>query len=204
MKEYPSINNPPNFDDYFYGFVKYDGQHIRVTISRKNGCIKFGSKKILIDESTPILGESINLIKNKYEKDLQCILKDLREQEADFYFEFFGPNSQFGQHINEQHDVILFDCYVPKQGIIEPKIFIKKFGHLHIPELIHQGKVNKEIIEKIKKKEIENVGNEGIVFKGQQDRKTQIPYMFKIKTYEWLEKLKQYCNGDQIKFKELE
>lgn len=204
MKEYPTIKNPPNIDDYFYVFDKLDGNNIMCEISRKKGCHKFGSRKVLIDDTHSFLGEAPDLIRNKYEKDICDILKKQQIQEAICYFEFFGPSSAFGRHEKEPHDVVLFDVFVPKQGIIEPKDFIKIFGNLHIPNLVYQGKLNKIIIEQIRKKELEGITSEGVIAKGQQDRKTQIPYMFKIKTYEWLEKLKKYCNGDQIKFEGLE
>lgn len=205
MNLYPTINKKYNTDIYLYCFNELDGNNIYCEVSKKNGCIKFGSRKVLIDE-TSLLGESINIIKSKYEKDLVDILKKERIEKADFYFEYFGPNSFAGQHDkSDVKDCVLFDASFDKNGtILEAKHFFKIFGSLHIPNLIHQGKINEEFVNNVYDSNIEGMAFEGLVCKGQIDKKTKCPIMFKIKTKAWLDRLREFCKGDVSKFSELE
>ena len=39
--------------------------------------------------------------------------------------------------------------------------------------------------------------------KGANDKKTKMPIMFKVKTLAWLDKLKDFCNGDDVLFSKL-
>ena len=200
MEFYPSFNNPPNYDAQCICWDKLDGQTAVAEISSKKGFHKFGSKKVLIDESHPFMGESVGLIKNKYQEDILKVMKKFRVQDLTCYFEFFGPNSAFGRHQDEQHDVVLFDVLIPKQGIIDTRDFLKTFGHLDIPRIIHQGKVNKQLIEQIWNDEIEGITFEGVVCK------TNIRgsnYSFKLKTKKWMDKLREYCSKEDENFEEL-
>jgi hypothetical protein len=45
---------------------------------------------------------------------------------------------------------------------------------------------------------------EGVVCKGANDKATRMPIMFKIKSKAWLEKLREYCKGDDKLFERLQ
>ena len=123
MKGYPSIPREVQHSLHVYAFDKLDGSQIRAEWTRKNGFFKFGSRRVLIDGSHP-LGKAVGLIQGKYADDLGRIFRKSRYDKVTCFFEFFGPSSFAGQHVeNEDHDVILFDVDVYKKGyLIRPTI----------------------------------------------------------------------------------
>jgi hypothetical protein len=44
---------------------------------------------------------------------------------------------------------------------------------------------------------------EGVVCKGANDKKTNMPIMFKIKSKAWLQRLKEHCKDDEALFERL-
>ena len=58
MKTYPKMDywNKGKFGEYSYSFIKYDGSNLRFCWNRKRGWYKFGSRNVMIDKNTPILG----------------------------------------------------------------------------------------------------------------------------------------------------
>lgn len=94
-------------------------------------------------------------------------------------------------YLNFLKELVLFDTCLNKQGILSPKTFIKEFGDLDFSaKLIMQGKLNKETIEKIRNKEGEFSNlEEGVIVKSGERHKL---WMAKIKTMDYLEKLKHF------------
>ena len=208
MKAYPSI---PHQSDKYFGeevilFNKYDGNNIRAECNKKGEWYKFGSRKILINDKSPILGNAINIFKEKYSEELNKIFRDKYSKVLNFvvYFEYFGENSFAGKHIdNDIMDVILFDVDQYKHGIINPFEFIKNFGHLHIPEIIYEGKYNSTIVKDINQNKFSL--QEGVVVKGlykSKNNNNKHLFMEKIKTKDWLNKLKE-INGEAALLEEL-
>lgn len=108
MKQYPSITAEIRYDIPVLAFNKLDGSNIRAEWTKKQGFFKFGIRTRLLGTDEKPLGEAIELIKNKYEKDLHDIFVKDRCEKIVCFFEFFGPSSAFGQHLEtEDHDVIL-------------------------------------------------------------------------------------------------
>lgn len=202
MKVYQSIDTkPPATNMNWYVFDKLDGSNIRAEWSRKRGFDRYGSRRKLIDRSDVMLGKSIPLIQNKYEEVLDKRFRKLRYDKVTCYFEFSGPNSFAGNHLaDDDHDVVLFDVDIYKHGVLEPKLFLKHFGDLDTPKLIHTGNVNQILIDQIKNNLIDGVTEEGVVCKAVNKKRT---VMFKIKTKTWLDRLKNYCKGDENLFKQL-
>ena len=203
MKEYPSITkdiiNTPIF-----GFDKLDGSSIRSEWNAKRGFYKFGSRTQLIDEKTPIVGKSVGVIKEKYEKDLHDLFKKERFESVICFFEFWGPSSFAGQHDpNENQTVTLFDVNPYKKGILDPKEYLKLVGHLDIAKLLFQGNPNSQFIELVQNGMLSGMTFEGVICKAKNLKRTPMPLMFKIKNLAWLEKLKRYCNGDEALFAKL-
>jgi len=197
MKHYPTIAHFKNQSGEVYAFDKLDGSNIRVEWSQKKEFYKFGSRKVLIDESHEFLGESIKLIKAKEEQFTE-IFKKQKWQRVISFFEFCGNHSCFGQHVNDEpHSVTLIDVAPYKQGLLPPQDFIKLFKECGIPKVLYQGNLNSDIVDAVKKSTLEGMTFEGVVCKG-AERKTKFskPLMFKIKSDAWMGQLKEYCRGN--------
>lgn len=201
MKTYPTIQREYMKGTHIYAFDKYDGSNIRVEWSAKRGFYKFGTKTQLIDKDSPIFGEAVGLFNNKYSESLTEVFKKQRWQSVVCFAELYGKNSFAGNHLDEEHDVVLFDVSV-NDTILDPRDFIDCFEHLHIPALVHRGTVGEELIKQIHNSQIEGITFEGVVCKCTSKNK-ESPRMFKIKTNAWIDKLKTYCNGNANLFARL-
>jgi hypothetical protein len=204
MKEYPSINKDIRTDIMIYAFDKLDGTNIRAEWSKKRGFYKFGTKKCMLGEDHKIFGESIGLIRRKYEENLAEIFLQEKWDSVTCFFEFCGPNSFSGYHdLTEPHDVTLFDVNVYKQGLLNPSDFIDLFQKTGIPKVLYYGKANSFFIEQVRSSTLDNMTFEGVVCKGKNDKKTKMPIMFKVKSRAWLDKLKTICKDDEKLFQQL-
>lgn len=204
MKEYPSINKDIRSDIMIYAFDKLDGSNIRAEWSKKRGFYKFGTKKCMLGEDHEVFGESIGLIRHKYEENLAKIFLQQKWDNVTCFFEFGGSNSFSGHHdLTEPHDVILFDVNVYKQGLLNPSDFIDLFQEFGIPKVLYYGKANSLFVEQVISSNLENMTFEGVVCKGKNDKKTKMPIMFKIKSKAWLDKLKTFCKDDEKLFQQL-
>lgn len=202
MKEYPTISKNIVRQHPIYAFDKLDGSQIRAEWNRKNGFYKFGSRKVLIDKTHP-LGEAAEIVRTKYEGDLSKVFSKARLDQAVCFFEFFGPNSHFGQHVDEAHDVVLFDVNIHKKGILDPQDYLKLVGHLDIAKLLYTGKAGVEFETSVKNGTLEGMTFEGVVCKGKNPKRTPMPLMFKIKSDAWMQKLQEFCGNDLDMFRRL-
>jgi len=213
MKTYPSIEsaNCANKSISIIAFDKLDGSNIRAEWSAKRGFYKFGTRRRMIDHTDPHLGRAVLLIKAKFEKDLDKVFRRAKpiqrfQKGAVCFFEFFGPRSFAGQHAkDDEHDIVLIDVAPNKAGLIPPREFIKLFGHLHIPEIVYEGRAGKEFIEKVQRGELKGMTFEGVVCKAPNPnrKKTSQPVMFKVKSHAWLERLRTFCADDAKQFERL-
>lgn len=204
MKSYPSITKEIRQDVYIYAFDKLDGSNIRAEWNNKKGFYKFGTRTQLTDEKTMPFGRAILLLRDKYEADLAMVFKEQGWKDALCFFEFWGPSSFAGNHnFEEKMDVTLIDVNPYKQGILEPVPFIKTFGHLDIPKVCYEGHVTGDLFDRVKQSILPGMTFEGVVCKAANDKQTRMPIMFKIKSRAWLEKLRDYCKGDDQLFDKL-
>jgi hypothetical protein len=202
MKEYPTITKNIRKDIHIYAFDKLDGNNIRAEWSSKRGFYKFGSRNQLIDEKNKQFGEAVTLIHDKYESDLAMVFKENRWRDVICFFEYYGPSSFAGQHIDsEQKTVTLFDVNPYEEGILEPRIFIKLFGHLEIPKVLYEGKANFSFVSKVKSSALNGMTFEGCVCKGCDNGRL---IMFKIKSTAWLNKLRDFCKNNTALYNKLE
>ena len=204
MKSYPSITKDVRQDVYIYAFDKLDGSNIRAEWNAKRGFYKFGTRTQLMDEKNKPFGCAIAMIKEKYEKDLTIIFQEQHWRDAICFFELWGPSSFAGNHnFEEKLDVTLIDVNPYKEGILVPAEFIRLFSHLDIPKVCYEGYVTTELFDMVKQSSLPGMTSEGVVCKGENDKKTKLPIMFKIKSRAWLEKLKEYCKDDKSLFERL-
>lgn len=204
MKTYPKIPWKIRKDMPYYVFDKLDGSNIRAEWSKKRGFHKFGTRKQMMDKSYqhPFLGESIQIIHDKYEEDISNILSKNKIERATFFFEFHGESSFAGYHYEEEHTVTMIDANFYKVGFIPPKEYMKLFGNLDIARLIYKGNINQQLIDQIWKGTLQGMTFEGVVCKAKA-KKGRRPIMFKIKNQEWYNKLKSRCKDDDKLFEEL-
>lgn len=206
MKHYPSLN-------YFgkhlgipvIAFDKLDGSNLRFEWSKKRGFYKFGTKQTMIDEKTELFGEGVTIFLNKYADDLDKVFrsKDYRNILSFVCFaEFLGENSKFGQHLpNDKKDVVLFDVDQYKKGFVKPKQFINDFGHLHIPDVVYEGNLNKQLYQMVWDNKVlgyEGKLKEGVICKGVIEKGFTNLYYCKMKTEAWLDELFQLYGKEAL------
>lgn len=215
MIEYPSIisvnskqapRNKP-----MVAFEKLDGSNIRVKYTRKKGFDLFGSRTQLLDETHPTLGGVVSIFNNTCKEPLEEYIAKYypKEKEIIVFGEYVGPNSFAGLHTDppELMRFVLFDILLIKNSYIEfvkPQEFVKVAERLSnsvpTPRVIYSGTLNDEFIKNVR----ENVynTNEGVVCKGTETSGAYRGkvWMTKIKTYEYLQKLKERYSADWEKY----
>jgi hypothetical protein len=211
MKDYPSILSAVDLlarsQDYlgrpFVAFDKLDGSNIRAEWQRKRGWHLFGSRRRLLDESQPLLGRAVGLIRDRYAEPLARVLVDdpafRGVQQATAYFEFLGPHSFAGLHdpadlgvpANEPLRVVLIDVNLHRRGLVSAEEFIARFGHLGIPRVVHRGVLTRAFIEDVRAGQFGS--SEGVVCKGGEWHGR---WMAKIKTNAYLDRLRAFFRSD--------
>lgn len=200
MKTYESIGKEI-LSGNSYVFDKLDGNNVRAEWTPKKGFWKFGSRTQLIDESDERFGKSILLMKEKEEENSR-ILKDIYKnpQEATFFFEFHGPNSFAGVHLKDDPiKVTLIDVAIYKNGLVMPGDFIKYFvPKTDCAPLLYVGNVTQNVVESVRNRTLAGMTFEGVVCK-QNRAKTHHPNrMFKIKSNDWIAKVKSLYTDEKI------
>lgn len=195
MKSYPSIAGSSRAPRKpCIAFNKYDGSNLRAEWSRKTGWTKFGTRKRLFDESDPDFGSAIPLFHETMADGLIDIFKKKYrdDQQITVFMEFFGPNSFAGKHEPaDPKELILIDVSLYKKGLIAPREFVKNFDSVPSAEVIYEGNLNEVFIEAVRNGEYPVV--EGVVCKGGSGHDL---WMCKIKTNEYLKKLKEVFNSN--------
>ena len=97
-------------------------------------------------------------------------------------------------------DAVLIDINPHKKGIIPPEEFLLISEGMHIPNIVYEGYIDEDIIESVREKQLTGITEEGVVAKAIGKKHNG---MVKIKTYEWLDKLRSFCNNDEKLFNRL-
>lgn len=203
MIEYPSILNSAKAPrKRMISFKKLDGSNIRVKWNSKKGFCLFGSRTQLIDETNPLLGNSINCF-HKIENNLLDMFKEEKIfrnlKEIIVFGEYIGPNSFAGNHIDpiDKMEFIPFDIMCIKNNdrrFLLPQEFIKLTEKYNIPhpDVVYEGNLNESFIQSIREESIGDDLNEGVICKGTEyvGNYAGHVWMCKIKTQKYLEKLK--------------
>lgn len=207
MKAYPSVEyyNKGIMGAHVIAFNKLDGQNIRVEWTKNKGWNKFGTRTSMFDETNKQFGDVIPVFKEKYSDALEEIFlrnKNYRNTKNFVVFlEWFGENSFSGKHHEgDKMDLVLFDVApgdYTNNSFIEPKQFVKDFKFVHIPEVIYEGPLTEEFINDVKTGKY-NL-KEGVMCKGVSlDGKRDV-WIVKIKTNEWLNKVKERFGEKALK-----
>jgi hypothetical protein len=220
MTEYPSIINSSKAPRAnCVAFVKYDGSNFRAKYTQKQGFNLFGSRRELIDESHPHLGEAVTIFKRDYKDALTEKFKkdkELRnEREIVVFGEFFGAQSYAGIHQpNDPKDVVIFDVLVGHKNhwFFPPMDFIKEFQDIvRIPPVLYVGNLNDKLIADVRSgvytPEFHRLTDnrfklfEGVVCCGTQTRGDFCGKVWKckIKTQEYLDSLRARWGEEGVK-----
>ena len=204
MKSYPSISGKHTNGIPLTVFDKLDGSNIRAEWSKKRGFYKFGTRTRLVDETDLHFGQTPNMIMDKYGDDLAKVYRANRYDRAIAFFEFWSPESFAGSHPEDSSNstVTLFDVNPYKKGILPPSQFLKIYGHLDIPRVIHEGHLVPEFVSAVKNGTLEGMTFEGVVCKYASPKNGNVG-MFKIKSNLWLDKLREHVDGDEEAFRRL-
>ena len=197
MKSYPSIGKQYNNNQLYYIFDKLDGSNMRAEWCPKRGFYRFGSRRNLIDNDTPILGESISLFMEKYSKELSYRYKDLKYKSVITFFEFFGENSFAGQHSEEDDkQTKLIDIAPFKKGILPPEKFLDVTEGLDIANFLGIRKIDDELLLDVKSGNLLGMSFEGIIAKAMTEKGL---HMVKLKNQDWIRKLAiKYGDNSQL------
>jgi hypothetical protein len=199
MLQYPSIDGSKKapLGKPCIAFYKYDGSNLRWEWSPKKGWNKFGTRRQMFDESTPIYNQAIPIFHEKIADELVYRVKQIDKscQRITAFTEFFGEGSFAGSHIeDEEKQLKLFDVFLFKKGFIAPKQFVKMFGDRdYAAEVVYEGNLNKQFIMDVR--ESKYPGFEGVIAKGDD-------FMVKIKTDAYFTKLRNEFDESWINFGE--
>jgi hypothetical protein len=166
---------------------------MRAEWSAKRGWYKFGSRHRIFDKSDNHFGHTIKLFKEKYGDSLSKILKEVYKVDGGIaYYEYFGPNSFAGKHLQSDIDnglmeLVLFDINIKKKGFVGPTEFLDIFKSVPKAHLVYEGLINQVFIEEVKRGKHLSDEAEGVVVKWGEGHKLE---MGKIKTNAWLAKVK--------------
>lgn len=199
MKDYPSIQGSSQAPRKpCIAFHKYDGSNLRFEWSKKRGWHKFGTRKRLFDETDDIFGPAIPLFMNTLGDGIIDVIKSNKHwrnnERVTVFAEYVGPNSFAGLHDlypENPMELVLFDVWLFKYGLIGPREFSREFSDLRIPEIVYEGNLNEELIAGVRRGDY-NLGDgieEGVVCKGGSGGHRDL-WMAKIKTQAYLDKLK--------------
>jgi hypothetical protein len=203
MLHYPKIPGSGSYPEgRCVAFEKYDGTNLHWDWDRDFGWHGFGTRR---DEfSLTALG--IEQFQCKHAHLRQCVdvfwatlaegvEKVFREhpahvefQAAKIFTEFLGPNSFAGLHKEDDpKELRLFDVLVEPHGMIGPHQFVADFGHLPVARVVFEGKLTGKFTDDVRQGKYGVA--EGVVCKGGKGGPDL--WMVKIKTYAYLERLKQ-------------
>lgn len=201
MQAYPTIEKKVLDNMEYYLFEKLDGSNIRVEFSLKNGFERYGSRHRLLDEHSGILNKAISLIEHN-KKEITEIFKANKWQSGTLFFEFYGENSFAGFHdADDSFKVVLIDAHIFKKGFLAPEAYLNAFsGRINLPHFIGVQKIDAKSIEQIRKGIFPGMAFEGVIGKAYYKNKV---VRCKIKSDEWIGKLKERCKDDLELFERL-
>jgi hypothetical protein len=203
MLHYPKIAGSRDAPDgRCVAFEKYDGTNLHWDWDRDFGWHAFGTRRDVfnLDEGGieqfcrrhAHLQQCVEVFQRTLAEGLEAVFREhasYREYPSlKAFTEFLGPNSFAGLHKEEDpKELRLFDVTAEPFGMVGPQQFVADFGHLPIARVVYEGRLTGKFAEDVR------VGKygvaEGVVCKGGSGGPDV--WMAKIKTYVYLERLKQ-------------
>jgi len=186
MLQYPSIDGASKapIGEHCIAFVKYDGSNLRWEWSPKKGWNKFGTRRQMLDKSTPIFCEAIPIFMDELADQVVDRTKQLvkNPERITVFTELFGPSSFAGKHVEgEQKELQLFDVFLFKKGFVTPDKFVEIYGDLKgAAEVVYEGELSREFIADVRAGKYPV--HEGVIAKGSG-------FSVKLKTQAWYDKL---------------
>jgi hypothetical protein len=203
LLHYPKIPGSRDAPDgRCIAFEKYDGTNLHWDWDRDFGWHSFGPRRDafnLTDDGISQFGQihahlrqAVAVFFATLAESIETVFRehsDYREFPSFKVFtEFFGPNSFAGLHREQDpKELRLFDVWADPLGMIGPKRFVTDFGHLHTARVVYEGKLTGKFAEDARNGKYGVA--EGVVCKGGSAGPDV--WMVKIKTYAYLERLKQ-------------
>jgi hypothetical protein len=181
-------------------FEKYDGTNLHWVWDREFGWITFGTRRdsFSLDDrgaeefaaAHPGLGDAPALFLREIGPALEAVFKGNANYDAPeitAFTEFFGPNSFAGMHKGDDPKrLVLFDV-VAGGGIVGPEQFVRDFAELPIARVVYRGRLTGQFADDVRNSKYGVA--EGVVCKGGGGGADL--WMVKIKTYAYMERLKQ-------------
>lgn len=202
MLQYPSIQGWKSAvkGKPCLAFYKYDGSNLRFEWSPKKGWTKFGTRTQLFDEGTDLYKQALPLFFERFGDSIVNRVNKFYGRKVEritAFAEFYGESSFAGTHeLDEAKELKLFDVSVFKKGFMDAKTFIDVFGDLdHTAEVVYMGNMNNTFIEDVQYNRLNTTLNEGVICKGDG-------WSAKIKTIEYLDKLKNCLGKDWVNYAE--
>ena len=203
MLHYPKIPGSRSAPDgRCVAFEKYDGTNLHWEWYRDFGWHSFGPRRdefsltedgiARFQQAHAHLSQSVDVFRLTLADGIDKILRDHPDyqefQSVKVFTEFFGPNSFAGLHKEaDPKELRLFDVWAEPIGMLGPKRFVADFGHLHTACVVYEGKLTGKFAEDVRLGKY--VVSEGVVCKGGSGGEKV--WMVKIKTYAYMERLKQ-------------
>jgi hypothetical protein len=203
MLHYPKIPGSRNAPDgRCIAFEKYDGTNLHWEWDRDFGWHSFGPRRAefnLTDKGVASfkechahLSKAVEVFRTTLADGVEKVFRDnpeLRDvQSFKVFTEFLGPSSFAGLHKEDDpKELRLFDVSSEPLGMMGPKQFVSHFGHLQIARVVYEGKLTGAFTEDVRRGRYGV--NEGVVCKGGAGGADV--WMAKVKTYEYMERLKQ-------------
>jgi hypothetical protein len=176
-------------------FEKYDGTNIHWVLTPQFGWIDYGTRRDRFpfnlegskrfEQAHPELAGVDNMwdLGGKIESYLVSTYPSANEIMV--FTEYFGPNSFAGTHQpGDEMNLVIFDVQIDG-ALLPPEEFVTTFKDFNIARVIFKGKYSGQLFVDVRAGKYGV--REGIVVKGVVDGKI---YMAKIKTDEYLERLK--------------
>lgn len=200
---YPKIPDSSYFPPKScFVFEKYDGTNIHWIWNLQQGFFGFGTRRhrFSYDEKgfaefaeenrKNYLSSAAYYFNKVYEKGLDDIFRNDEKYKNSIvivFTEYFGKSSFAGSHKpDECKKLMLIDISIDNK-IITPDIFLKDFNQFPFARLLYRGKYSGQLVEDVRHGKF-NV-DEGVVIKGVSHGNL---YMVKVKTDNYMEKLKNF------------
>jgi len=176
-------------------FEKYDGTNIHWVAQPEWGWVDYGTRRDRFpfnnggDQKFEEAHPELSGVSRLWDPDskLEHYLRGnySSAQEIVVFTEYFGPNSFAGMHKpGDKMQLVIFDVQIDG-NLLQPEEFITAFKGFNIAQVVFKGKYSGQLFVDVRKGKYGV--KEGVVVKGVADGNI---YMAKIKTNEYLERLK--------------